>query len=277
MRLLDAASKKLHSFGDYELPEYAILSHTWHDEEILFEDLPDISWDSQKAGFAKVLHCCDQVLRDGLKYIWIDTCCIDKTSSTELSEAINSMYRWYQNAKVCYVYLRDVPNDFTNLQISSSRWFRRAWTLQELLAPRNLIFYSNEWVNIGTRTNLKSVISEVTGIEEEYLIHRQLQRASIAKRMSWAANREATRSEDIAYSLFGIFDIQMPLLYGEGQQKAFLRLQEEIMKTSNDHTILAWTVSSLAAGHPETCDTTPQIGDRVDGQNETSTNVSFTC
>lgn len=275
MRLLDVVTKKLLSFGGRELPEYAILSHTWHEEEVLFEDLQDISQATTKAGFTKVLFCCNQARTDGLKYVWIDTCCIDKASSAELSEAINSMYRWYQNAKICYVYLRDVPRNSTNLRISSSRWFTRAWTLQELLAPTNTVFYSDEWVTIGTRTDLKSIISKVTGIEEEYLTHRELQKASIAKRMSWAANREATRSEDIAYSLLGIFNIYMPLLYSEGQRKAFVRLQEEIMKTSSDHTILAWTISNTGTKDTEEDGKEPQDNDQVDEQYEPSNYVSF--
>lgn len=213
-----------------------------HDEEVLLEDLQDISQAKTKPGFAKIQFCCDQALRDKIKFAWIDTCCIDKTSSTELSEAINSMYRWYQNAKRCYAYLRDVSKpEGGRVEIRRSKWFRRAWTLQELLAPRTVKFYSDDWTFLGSRTSLRTDITGATGIDEEYLTHEQLHMtASIARRMSWAATREATRAEDIAYSLFGIFDVHMPLLYGEGKQKAFMRLQEEIMKFSNDHTLFAW-------------------------------------
>ena len=226
MRLLNAKTMELHSFfQESTTPGYAILSHTWHEGEVLFEDLQDISRALLKPGFTKIEACCKQALREGLQFVWIDTCCIDKSSSAELSEAINSMYRWYKLARVCFAYLRDVVHPGDNeLEIGHSRWFQRAWTLQELLAPRYMSFYSTGWRFFGTRETLKRVISEVTGIGEEYLSHdwnRDIYRASVAKRMSWAANREATRAEDIAYSLFGIFNVNMPLLYGEGQEKAF--------------------------------------------------------
>jgi hypothetical protein len=236
---------KLHSFQEGKTPDYVILSHTWHDDEVLFEDLQDISRASKKAGFAKIRFCCNQALKDHVKFVWIDTCCIDKTSSTELSEAINSMYRWYREAIECYAYLIDVSISADwEAEMVHSRWFKRAWTLQELLAPRWLLtFYSTEWNKIGTCRNLRTVVSKATGIDEEYLpgvLSRDIHTASVAKRMSWAAKRKATRTEDIAYSLFGIFNVNMPLLYGEGQQKAFRRLQEEIMKSSDDHTLFAW-------------------------------------
>ncbi len=241
MRLLNAKTLKLHSFQESEAPRYAILSHTWHDEEVLFEDLQDMSRASKKAGFAKIKFCCEQALKEDIEFVWVDTCCIDKSSSAELSEAINSMYRWYQKARICYAYLRDVsmPED-GEVDIKGSLWFQRAWTLQELLAPRQLIFFSSDWKVVGSKQEKISTISEATGIDDDYLIYGQLKMASIAKRMSWAANRMATRAEDIAYSLFGIFDVQMPLLYGEGLPKASRRLQEEIMKYSDDNTLFAW-------------------------------------
>jgi hypothetical protein len=233
---------ELRSFQEDEVPEYAILSHTWHDDEVLFEDLHDMDRASKQAGFRKIRFCCEQALKDDIQFVWVDTCCIEKSSSAELSEAINSMFLWYREAKVCYAYLQDVSALVIGNERIQSRWFERAWTLQELLAPESVIFYSSDWNFLGTKDDhLKSAISWATGIEEEYLSGKQLKWASIAKRMSWAPKRNATRGEDIAYSLFGIFDVQMPLLYGEGKWKAFLRLQEEIMKSSNDHTLFAWT------------------------------------
>ena len=171
-------------------------------------------------------------------------CCIDKTSSAELSEAINSMFSWYQNAAICYAYLSDVPKCADVLTVDSmfsrSRWFTRGWTLQELIAPNNLTFFSMDWHPFGTKVELSSRVSSITGIERTFLSGKDLESASTAKRMSWAASRKTSRVEDIAYCLLGIFDINMPLIYGEGK-KAFRRLQEEIMKSrSEDHSLFAW-------------------------------------
>lgn len=171
-------------------------------------------------------------------------CCIDKTSSAELSEAINSMFSWYQNAAVCYAYLSDVPKSTdvsaAESSFSKSRWFTRGWTLQELIAPCNLVFFSMDWHTLGTKIELSSRISSITGIERKFLSGKSLELASAAKIMSWAALRKTSRVEDIAYCLLGLFDINMPLIYGEGK-KAFRRLQEEIMTSrSEDHSLFAW-------------------------------------
>jgi hypothetical protein len=243
MRLLHTKTLTLYEFSPNAIPPYAILSHTWGegDEEVKLQDLgaPGVE---RKAGYAKIKGCCRQAQQDGLAYAWVDTCCIDKTSSAELSEAINSMFRWYANAKVCYTYLVDVPssldpNDLVSFR--SSRWFTRGWTLQELIAPENVVFYTREWKKLGTKRELTVTISAVTGIHEDILLGRNLTEVSIANRMSWASQRVITRPEDIAYCLLGIFGINMPLLYGE-DQKAFIRLQEEIIKVSDDHSIFAW-------------------------------------
>lgn len=159
------------------------------------------------------------------------------------------MFRWYQEAEVCYAYLADIPTKF-DIQspgavprLAGSNWWTRGWTLQELIAPKQVVFFDRKWTRIGDRHRLSPDISEFTGIEESVLrrtSHADLRNYSIGKRMSWAAERETTREEDLAYSLLGIFDIAMPLLYGEGGDKAFLRLQEEMIRTSEDHTIFAW-------------------------------------
>jgi hypothetical protein len=164
------------------------------------------------------------------------SCCIDKTSTAELSEAINSMFRWYREATVCYAYLADVTEAS---QIKSSRWFTRGWTLQELVAPATVWFYALDWKYLGSKLDLQSEIRYITGIDTEVLTTGELEMVSIARRMSWAAKRQTTRIEDQAYSLMGIFDVNMPLLYGEGR-KAFVRLQEETMKTSDDQSLFAW-------------------------------------
>ncbi|KAK1493991.1 HET domain-containing protein [Colletotrichum tamarilloi] len=218
MRLLNVETRRLQEFFG-EVPRYVILSHTWGNDEVTFQDLdrPD---HTKKRGYTKIDGICCLAARNGFKWVWVDTCCIDKTSSAELSEAINSMYKWYKDSSTCCAYLEDVqqgddPSSFDR-QLCNSRWFTRGWTLQELLAPETVEFFD-------------------AANEESPAIRS----AKIAMRMSWAARRQTTRVEDIAYSLLGIFDVNMPLLYGEGE-KAFERLQIEIMKQSSDDSILAW-------------------------------------
>ncbi|ROW05456.1 hypothetical protein VSDG_00608 [Cytospora chrysosperma] len=262
MRLINVRNLEIEEFGPSDAPDYAILSHAWDGCEATLSE-----WRSRitrlrkarKPGFAKVLATCKQARRDGLSHVWVDTVCIDKTSSAELSEAINSMFAWYERAKICYVYLADVPsNPPTGVDLlelmATSRWFTRGWTLQELIAPDHVVFYSQSWAYIGTKKALASFISNVTGIDQ-LCVRKEtgLGNYSIAQRMSWAADRSTTRPEDIAYCLLGIFSINMPLLYGEGE-RAFIRLQEEIIRTSDDHSVLAFDTvlsrNSLLADHP---------------------------
>ena len=248
MRLLHAQSLELCEFLENVTPPYAILSHTWEKEEVTYQDMQSPAA-KLKAGYTKIERCCDQAVGDGYEYVWIDTCCIDKSSSAELSEAINSMYVWYKNATTCYAYLADVEPVLTvgkskpKIPLASfkrSRWFTRGWTLQELIAPARVEFFSGDWSLFGTKTLLHSTLSEVTGIDEATLTgSRNLREVSIAKKMSWASKRVTTRVEDIAYCLLGIFGVNLPLLYGEGE-KAFVRLQEEIMRNSDDQSLFAW-------------------------------------
>jgi hypothetical protein len=250
MRLLNVRTLEIKEFIGADIPPYAILSHTWGSEEVTFHDWQDISRASLKGGFAKIQGACNQALMDKLDYIWVDTNCIDKTSSAELSEAINSMFAWYRNASRCYVYLADTSDTAPHLNndgqlemddsFLQSKWFTRGWTLQELLAPQIVIFFSMNWKPIGTKIDLKTPLSQITGIGAKYLTgETPIWRASVAKRMSWISKRVTTRIEDIAYCLMGIFEINMPLLYGEGQ-RAFLRLQEEILKVTDDQSIFCW-------------------------------------
>lgn len=173
-----------------------------------------------------------------LKYAWVDTCCIDKRSSAELSEAINSMYAWYKKAEVCIAYLADIHHEDKG-NISKSRWFTRGWTLQELVAPMDVFFVNSEWEYIGSKRDNVTTISKTTSIPEEVLRNGLHERICVADKMSWVSSRQTTRREDIAYCLMGLFDVNMPLLYGEGDN-AFIRLQEEIIKRSDDHSIFAW-------------------------------------
>jgi len=238
MWLLNTTSLALSPFFGDNTPHYAILSHTWGSEEVSFQDIQRPHWQiSNYAGYKKIKDCCAKALEAGFQYVWIDTCCIDKTNSTELSEAINSMFGWYKNATTCYAYLEDVKP--RGPQFASSRWFTRGWTLQELIAPTDVLFFDYYWNEIGSRESLRYTIRRVTGIPEQVLINGSLHKHCVAEIMSWAAGRQTTRMEDRAYSLLGLFRVNMPLIYGEGEN-AFLRLQLEIMKITTDHSILAW-------------------------------------
>lgn len=259
MHLLNTVTGEVSEVPSGERRKYAILSHTWGPEEITFQELSKYSAQpstssyhfrkaiTSSAGYTKIQGFCNQAKRDGYDWVWIDTCCIDKRSSAELSEAINSMFKWYQESDICYVYLAgvlDESEDFSakNSSFRKCRWFGSGWTLQELLAPKRVLFYSCQWKFIGELTpssGLCDVVSEITSIPPAFLEGAPLSMANIAQRMSWASKRKTTREEDMAYCLLGIFDVNMPLLYGEGA-KAFRRLQEEIMKYTNDHTLLAW-------------------------------------
>jgi hypothetical protein len=318
MWLIDTQSLELEYFLGNRVPPYAILSHTWGDGEATFQDWQDLRKASQKTGFAKIKSACAQAQADGLGYIWVDTNCIDKSSSAELSEAINSMFAWYKNSRICYVYLADVedPDDVAGNfgdeteelewedgpesqnaiedrkkarfkdSLRKSRWFTRGWTLQELLAPRSIRFFTQDWkpISIGPRQHsqlgqidlnpkryrggggqypLLRLVSGITGIRLDVLCYPEnVVSCSNGEKMSWIAGRETTREEDVAYCLLGIFDINMPLLYGEGR-KAFTRLQEEIIKQSTDHSLFAWQwpqdSGSMEGGRPNLFADSPRL------------------
>ncbi|PMD30292.1 HET-domain-containing protein [Hyaloscypha variabilis F] len=257
MRLLLSTTLEFRDFPNHESVPYAILSHTWAEDEVLFPDIDGFNATTipqqvkEKLGFKKIEACCAQARRDEFDYVWIDTCCIDKRSSAELSEAINSMYCWYRDCTVCYAYLADVPNNASQevqeRKFRESRWFTRGWTLQELIGPLTLEFYGDQWhalgqsASLGTKLSLQSEISHITKIPEDVFLSSKIKvHYCIAQQMSWAAGRSTARIEDGAYCLLGLFNINMPLLYGEGH-RAFIRLQEEIMKVSTDESLFAWS------------------------------------
>ncbi|KAF2126884.1 HET-domain-containing protein [Dothidotthia symphoricarpi CBS 119687] len=277
-------------FNDNDVPNYAILSHTWGPDEISYQELVWINrikaFSTQpntqssfmlmamgmmmgngnsgssfgsiaeddllsRRGYSKIIEASREAQNLGYKYVWIDTCCIDKSSSAELQEAINSMYRWYENAEVCLVYLEDIPtprrdgvktaSEIAKLAFETSRWSTRGWTLQELVAPAVCRFYFGDWTLMGEKVEFLEELSQTTGIPTfVFEERRSAAEVSVAERMSWAAFRKTTRIEDQAYCLLGLFDIQMPLLYGEGE-KAFTRLQEQILKTTDDYSLFAWS------------------------------------
>ena len=245
MRLLNTSTLEVQEFLESRVPEYVILSHTWREEEVTLQDLLSGKAPAKK-GYSKLTGCCKKAKADGFTYCWIDTCCIDKTSSAELSEAINSMYQWYKNARICYAYLEDVfqdPETDDFKAFGDSKWFTRGWTLQELIAPPIVEFYNASWLEIGTRSSLHRRLTDITGINRDVLTGGSPFRYAVVVRLSWAAHRETSRLEDQAYCLFGILGVNMPLLYGEGK-RAFRRLQEEMLRVDEDYTIFAWDAFS---------------------------------
>ncbi|KAI1388094.1 HET-domain-containing protein [Hypoxylon trugodes] len=279
MKLINCLTLEVEEFVQ-DVPPYAILSHTWTKHEVTYRDMNNRKVASRKEGYPKIVDTCRVASEYGLEYVWIDTCCIDKSSSAELSEAINSMFAWYKESKICIVFLTDftcfseetlveiiasfdarqaledqedkfykdpppLTTDDINLrdkvrkELGSCKWFSRGWTLQELIAPYHIQFYDKDWNCFGSKLQLASVLSWITGVDTRVLSGKPLESVLVGRRMSWASNRTTTRVEDMAYCLLGIFDINMPLLYGEGK-KAFIRLQEEIIKSTHDLSIFAW-------------------------------------
>ncbi|KAF5558573.1 beta transducin [Fusarium mexicanum] len=278
MRLLQTKSHELFEASDVPVPfpPYAILSHTWISpkDEITYRDMKTRTEDIRnnvykQKGWSKLKDYCDRALKDGWEWAWMDTCCIDKTNPADTQEAINAMFRWYQNAGVCYAHLGDVelskvsqivslPEDMdldpsmSSLRTAlkdafiGAKWFTRGWTLQELLAPHYLIFVDNEWRHMGTRESWALEIEKTSNIEERHLNAfnpTDFTSCSIATRFSWASGRETTVEEDESYSLLGLFGISLPLIYGEGGRQAFNRLQRQLIHVYTDDSVFAWKSS----------------------------------
>lgn len=300
MRLINCETGQLEWFlasQTVKPPPYAILSHTWDgDNEVTYRDYLNFLAGQDKQpqkNWTKVERSIEVTLnsKERLKYIWIDTCCIDKTDALELSEAINSMFKWYARAEVCYAQIADFESEFVatnqtsgygsnnsraveqyqsyemppipaNPQLTERaknglkgcRWFTRGWTLQELIAPPTLEFFDSNWIYFGNRDELGDLLTGITKIDRRIFEshgnpHKErdivsiLSKMTIAKKMSWAQNRQTAKTEDIAYSLLGIFGVTMPMTYGE-ENEAFIRLQKEIIAQYNDLSIFAWTANS---------------------------------
>jgi hypothetical protein len=244
LKLNDDGTFSVDTFSEPTIPPYAILSHTWgsDNEEVSFKDITNDTG-SNKAGYRKLSFCGNQAKTDGLRYFWVDTCCIDKSNEMELRTAINSMFRWYQNAARCYVYLSDVSvrtQDGKLLHVEwesafrNSRWFTRGWTLQELLAPEIVVFYTPDHVRLGDKISLERQIHEITGIAIKALRGRCLQDFSVKERLQWAEKRQTTIEEDMAYCLLGIFGIFLSLILGEGRTNAMRRLKREIKEKESE-------------------------------------------
>jgi hypothetical protein len=240
MRLLQRKDDRKYSLTEFmgdAIPRYAILSHTWgaDHEEVTLADL-EKDTGMTKAGYRKLHFCGDQAAKDGLRYFWVDPCCIDKSSSAELTEAINSMFAWYRDAARCYVYLSDVSTSSLtsstpaqqhwNRAFQQSRWFTRGWTLQVLVAPVSVEFFSAEGKRLGNKYSLVQELHGVTEISVQALQGSPLDQLSVDERILWVGQHKTKREEDAAYSLLGIFDVHMPLIHREGRRKAFVRLQK---------------------------------------------------
>ncbi|VUC32880.1 unnamed protein product [Clonostachys rosea] len=217
-----------------KIPPYAILSHTWgpKDTEVTFEDVIGKAGKS-KTGYEKIRFCAEQAQLDGLEYFWVDTCCIDKSSSAELAESLNSMFKWYQDSEICYVYLSDVFENRSQpgweLAFRNCKWFTRGWTLQELLAPAKIKFFSQKSEYIGDKESLGLLIHDITKIPTEVLNSScPLTTIPTSVRCAWMKGRNTTRPEDQAYALLGIVDVYLPFMYGYGKEKAMLELQKAI-------------------------------------------------
>lgn len=267
MRLINTTTFELLSGepSSFKSEGYAILSHRWIGLEISFERLPQFVGELQKnrdrpiqpIQLEKIRGTAQIARSQGLQWLWIDNVCINKASAVEEAESINSMFRWYSDARVCITYLGDVranyeaigPEKFFNEETKkASVWFTRGWTLQELLAPANMHFYDMNWEFIGTKKDLAPALEEITGISAKYLTGEEdFRSACIAAKMSWMAGRETARVEDIAYSMLGIFDITMSPQYGEGR-RAFMRLQYTLLSSSTDESLFAWKMPSEGPG-----------------------------
>lgn len=248
MRLLNVNTLDFAEFVGDKVPRYAIASHRWYADEPTVEALI-YKYNTNSDGYRKVEQFCNFTIQwdPDIHWLWIDTCCVDKKSSAELQEVINSMFRWYANAEVCFAFLHDVRPTTMGWRcvlgdLQRSVWFNRGWTLQELLAPQTVVFLNVDWEIIGhkgqfsswpSENNLNEYIAATTGIPEEVLVdYSHSKTLTYEVRMAWAARRTTTRIEDKAYCLLGIFDLYMPLIYGEGNA-AHGRLLSEIRKAQS--------------------------------------------
>ncbi|KAH7408549.1 heterokaryon incompatibility protein-domain-containing protein [Phaeosphaeria sp. MPI-PUGE-AT-0046c] len=269
MRVLDTTTFELSFNGQeyFRSQGYAILSHRWLGAEITFQQIEGYSHELRRASHRmnspqldKIRGACMTARQLGLRWMWIDSCCINKESSAELSESINSMFKWYRDAGVCITYLQDVELTspaqqqadlsifFKSNSQLPSEWFSRGWTLQELIAPRDMRFFDTNWNYMGTKQSLATEIESITGVSAPYLTGAQdFREACIATKMSWMAGRTTTRQEDIAYGMLGLFGITMTPQYGEGQY-AFLRLQHELLSKTTDESLFAWKMPDPNVG-----------------------------
>jgi chromosomal replication initiation ATPase DnaA len=247
----------LTDFRGKTIPPYAILSHRWSDSEILIEDISNGTYKEKEEGYRKLQFCAERAAQDELQYFWIDTCCIDRWNNNERSKAINSMFQWYKNAARCYVFLSDVSVSTATEPVQRSDreapfpksvWFTRGWTLQELIAPASVEFFSCEGHLIGDKASLDQLIHKITNIPLAALRNCPLDQFTTSERESWAESRKTTEEEDIVYCLLGILGVSMSTAYGEGQESARRRLQAELEGASDAPSIIPFSQNPRFVG-----------------------------
>lgn len=237
MRLLDINNLEFTEFRDHERPTYAIASHRWQEEEVAYQEVRERR-NTHKKGYRKVEAFAKYVRENvhPIRWLWIDTCCINKDSAAELSEAINLMFDWYRKAEVCLAYLVDADSDTAQggRLFEKSEWFERGWTLQELLAPKTVVFLSKSWEVIGNKgasfhnygrspvgRGLECEIAARAGITENILHDYEKSRSlPVETRLKWMEDRKTSREEDLSYALYGIFEVALGANYGEGYKRA---------------------------------------------------------
>ncbi|THU88358.1 HET-domain-containing protein [Dendrothele bispora CBS 962.96] len=236
-RLIFTQSGRLADFSGLQTPPYAIISHRWLlNQEVSLQEYRIIQHKPElkkRLGYRKIQEACKKA-QDKYKYIWIDTCCIDQSNRNEVAQNVKSMYSYYRNSEVCYVYLADVQvqEKFsqTKRALLRSQWFQRGWTLQELVAPREVLFFDSNWKLIGTKDDLSRAIANLTGIPCSVLEgSTPVHDVDIRTRMSWCAGRKTTEPADLAYCLLGILGVVMDPDYTEDVQSAFKRLQKALI------------------------------------------------
>jgi hypothetical protein len=233
---------------------YVMLSHRWEAKEPLLHDIQDkVVYELEPVDGMRKLQSFCKVARDaGYRWAWSDTCCIDKSSNVELQESVNTMFVWYRHSALTMIYLSDVSRSSKSGALAESAWNERGWTVQEFLAPNVVIFYQKDWslyLDDRTPNHKESVeimqeLAYATGIDLRALVNFQPGMRGAREKLQWASRRVTTWQEDIAYSLFGIFGVHLPVIYGEKKQHALGRLLQEIIARSGDITALDWVGKS---------------------------------
>lgn len=244
MLLLHTASLELCEFGS-DAPPYGTFSARWEDDTLGHEDLPSPQTAHQRPAFQALQRACSECQNHGLQWLWNDAVCINRRSIDALSKTLNSLAEIYRKSRLCIVYLHDLfDTEASHFDVerglSSCSWIKHVWMLPQLIFSTVLQFYDAQWMHIGSKRQLSAELSRITAIEEGVLDGSEsLEDYPNCVKMSWAAGLSAEAIEDVAYSLLAVFNVNMTIRYGEGME-SFLRLQEEILKNTDDYSLLAW-------------------------------------